>query len=236
MFNLKKYLLASALTAMSASQAHAEFVLDSFDSYNAVVEITSSSSAVSTSRIITTTGVSVDFTVEAASAYITIDNSLYPTSPTQNGQLSYSASNTAGSLTLKYYDADITTGGFATSVNNTIDFTQLGDNFFFELSDAVDGSFDINVTASYWDGFAYATDTTNFTVADGQSGTILLGFNNFAFADFTEIESLTAFISTTNNNADFDLDAVGIVPEPASIALLGLGLLSIGLKSRKKSV
>jgi hypothetical protein len=236
MFNFKKYLLASALTTMCATQAHAEFVLDSFDSYDSVVEITSAGAAVSTTRVITTTGVSVDFTVNAGDAFVTLDNSSFPGSPAQNGQLSYSSSNTGGEVTLKYYDSIAGVGGFANSVNNTADFTLLGDNFYFSLADAVDGPFDVELTVSYWDGMGFSTDVASFTVADGQSGDIFVAFASFMNADFTQIESLTSVISTTNPNADFDLDEVGIVPEPSSVALLGLGLLGLGLRARKKLV
>ncbi|MDP5032385.1 PEP-CTERM sorting domain-containing protein [Paraglaciecola sp.] len=235
MLNFKKYLLASAFTAVCATQAHAEFVLDSFDSYNSVLEITSAGAPVSTTRVITTTGVFVDYTVSAGGAFVTVDNSLYPGSPDQNGQLSYSGSNTGGSLTLKYYDAVLGTGGFATTPENTVDFTLLGDSFYFSLLDAVDGPFDVALTVSYFDGVAYSTDSAGFTVADEQTGDIFFAFANFLNADFSMIESITAVISTTNPNADFDLDEVGIVPEPSSIALLGLGLLGLGLRSRKKS-
>jgi hypothetical protein len=236
MFKFKKYLIASALATMFASQAQAAFIIDSFDDYATAVELTSSGAAVSDTRLVLSTGISVDYTVIAATAFVTVDNSVLPFSPAQNGILSYSASNTPGELTLKYYDAVPGAGGFANSVNNTADFTQFGDNFYISLADAVDGPFDVEFTVSYWNGMGLSTETVSFTVADGQSGDIFVAFGDFMSADFTQIESSTVVISSTNPNADFDIDEVGIVPEPSTLAILGLGLIGLGLRARKKLV
>jgi hypothetical protein len=242
MFNMKKIIGAALLVSATAMPVHAGLVLDTFDNYSAPIDLLNEGGAnpVSTTSVINlSNGVAVDYTLDADAVENSADNTTSSTNSTQNGRLSYGSDNTGGVLSIKYYDPDTAVGsGFAAEDGNSVDFTAFGDSFYVTFFDAIDSgassSIDVTLTMEWWTGIANDVESYMFSVADGTSGVLTIGFNNFANVDFTRAVSSMISIASAEN-ADYDLSEVGIVPEPASIAILSLALLGLGLRSRKKS-
>ena len=113
----------------------------------------------------------------------------------------------------------------------TLDFTGYTD-FYFDVS-FIDGSggFDTLLTLVDFDG---TTISTTFNVST--VGRYLTAFSSLSPGpdfDFSQVLTLNALITSDGLSDDFTLDEVGLVPEPSALAVLGLGLIGLGLRRRK---
>jgi hypothetical protein len=114
----------------------------------------------------------------------------------------------------------------------SMDFTLVGSAVAMQVL-GVDTSTQVQMTVT---DALLGTSTTGF-VNFGGAGIFYRSFVNFAgSADFTQITSIRIDLTgTTAWDAAFDALSVESVPEPATLTLLGAGLMGIGTLRKKRN-
>lgn len=242
MLNLKKLFGASILAVASAMPAYADMVLDTFDYYTDPSHTTSSGSfyfnADTTDGGLFPSGATVGFSeANGVTSYLleaTGAVSLFnPTVETGNGQMIFgnTSENVDSTLAINYADPfGGTTGG--------INFASQGNYIYLDVVSASPGAdandvFEIAITVTDADGGVGVSilDITDTILNE----TLLLSFNSFVGGvDFSSVVNVAAVLTTTGA-ADLTLSEVGIVPEPGTLAIFGLGLLGLAGAARRRN-
>jgi PEP-CTERM motif len=253
--SLKAFVMSALAVAAMAAQAGT--IVDSFstdqssisDAKTTLAELTGTGSSVSGSGILGGSRdlfVVVDTLVSPVNHTTpVISNNSKVTALVENGAYSFSSENDTyargyivwdGSSTLASandtaYTA--TEADFLAAIDTDGLNADLSTSNVFVITAASDLSFDFSITIYDMDG-----SSQSLTFTSSGAGTFYIPFAWFGSSiDFENIGAVVVALNVGTGTASVDLtiDNIEAVPEPASLALVGLGLVAAGVARRRQT-
>jgi len=245
MFNLGKKLGFAALLALSATSANA-IVLDTFDygqdnfikSLDAADDVANGDVPVvfetwQINDINAAFGDVIYSLSSTASSAATLGFDSQTLTTVSTGQLAFSNDvGISGILSLQYGEFNGTPGASA------IDFTTLGNYFYYDVF-SIDSSFTVQIdvydTTSGVGSFSGTSTAYDAASNGGLAERNYIAFNQFSGnADFTSIGQVVLTISGAAAS-DLAIGEFGVIPEPATLAIFGLGLIGFAASRKRKA-
>ena len=231
MKKLSYLLSAAAMTVGLSAPVSADMVLDTFD-YD-VGEFTLSNSGITSIDVVNLlNGSDVNYELSATGSSVNPNAGVFDVF---GGLLSFDSSN------FDTQDSSLT----ATYSGGSIDFSN-GDTFYVDIFSLDPGSdtpagFKVDITLTSGTGASAVTLGVTESFSSALSSTReYIGFDEFVLIsgnplnfDLTDITEAVITYTNYGAGADFSITEIGIVPAPAAIGLLGLGLMGVGFSRRR---
>jgi hypothetical protein len=242
MLNLsKKLLIATTLTLGMASYSHADLVLDTFDytpDVNILVDSGNPTDSAQRNNINALgDDVIYDLTYQAGSG--SLNSSSVSFDNFGDGVMAWSNDSSMISTLLLTYSRLPATGAPSDPTGPIYGTSDLSafDGFYYDVVDS-DLNFSILVTIGSSAGTSTFNENSSSIIVPTRK---FIDFSAFAAntgpgADLSLITYISLELSSVNASADLTLSQIGVtnVPEPASLAIFGFGLIGLALSARKK--
>jgi len=253
MFNLGKKLGFAALLAFSATSANA-VVLDTFDyGQDFAVSFATTNGSLVNNSLDTTNSTATSTLIQDFNAFYGDVN--YTVNGFDSG---FSMANENGSLILGnttrgvsevelFYGQLIESNGSVSLLDDPKPFSDFGNYFYYDLQvlnvgNLATNDLDVKITVS---SGALGQSKTEYSVTETYTNNInslsrqFLSFNEFynqgaSATFFDEVVSVTVAFDV-GNAVDFELTEFGVIPEPATLAIFGLGLMGFAASRKRKA-